>query len=67
MLRDLSLMVKRMTFNHYHKGSSPLDLKKKKYMASTKVFFKAIIIIISHMCLLEDLLVWHVFITRIFK
>ena len=21
-------MVKRMTFNHYHKGSSPLDLKK---------------------------------------
>ncbi len=28
MLRDLSLMVKRMTFNHTHKGSSPLDLKK---------------------------------------
>ena len=24
--RDLSLMVKRMTFNHSHKGSSPLDL-----------------------------------------
>ena len=22
-------MVKRMTFNHSHKGSSPLDLKKK--------------------------------------
>ena len=21
-------MVKRMTFNHYHKGSSPLDLVK---------------------------------------
>jgi hypothetical protein len=21
-------MVKRMTFNHYHKGSSPLDLNK---------------------------------------
>jgi hypothetical protein len=31
--RDLSLMVKRMTFNHSHKGSSPLDLKKKTYTA----------------------------------
>ena len=28
--RDLSLMVKRMTFNHSHKGSSPLDLTKEK-------------------------------------
>ena len=25
---DLSLMVKRMTFNHSYKGSSPLDLIK---------------------------------------
>lgn len=24
--RDLSLMVKRVTFNHFYKGSSPLDL-----------------------------------------
>jgi hypothetical protein len=24
-------MVKRMTFNHSHKGSSPLDLKKNIY------------------------------------
>lgn len=31
ILRDLSLTVKRMTFNHSHKGSNPLDLKN--YMA----------------------------------
>ena len=28
---DLSLMVKRMTFNHSNKGSSPLDLKDLRY------------------------------------
>ena len=26
-IRDLCLMVKRMTFNHYYKGSNPLGLK----------------------------------------
>jgi hypothetical protein len=26
--RDLSLMVKRMTLNHHHGGSTPLDLIK---------------------------------------
>ena len=29
-------MVKRMTFNHSHKGSSPLGLKKKKKQTNKK-------------------------------
>ena len=29
-------MVKRMTFNHSHKGSSPLGLKKKKQTKTKK-------------------------------
>lgn len=31
-------MVKRMTFNHSHKGSSPLGLKKSFWYLTTVLF-----------------------------
>ena len=41
-------MVKRMTFNHSHKGSSPLGLKKKGFRCLTTVFFDVIILLPSN-------------------